>query len=99
MTVTFSHAKAENIKHVCKVILTTTQPTIREVAVVIGKLVASCPGVAMGPLFYRQLENEKTAALKFHHGNFDGNMVLSPSAKSDLQWWVDNIENVSKPIS
>ena len=99
MTVTLSHAKAENIKHVCKDLLTTTQPTIREVAVVIGKLVASCPGVAMGPLFYRQLENEKTAALKLRHGNFDGNMVLSPSAKSDLQWWVDNIENVSKPIS
>lgn len=26
-------------------------------------------------------------------------MVLSPTAKSDLQWWVENIENVSKPIS
>ncbi|KAL9978098.1 hypothetical protein ACROYT_G015579 [Oculina patagonica] len=71
MTVTVSHAKAENIKHVGKDLLTRTQPTIREVAVVIGKLVASCPGVAMGPLFYRQLENEKTAVLKFHHGNFD----------------------------
>ena len=68
MTVTLSHAKAENIKHVCKDLLTTTQPTIREVAVVIGKLVASFPGVAMIPLFYRQLENEKTAALKFRHG-------------------------------
>ena len=99
MTVTLSHAKAENIKHVCKDLLTRTQPTIREVAVVIGKLVASCPGVAMGPLFYRQLENDKTAALKFHHGNFDESMVLSPTAKSDLQWWVENIENVSKPIS
>ncbi|KAL9965154.1 hypothetical protein ACROYT_G028915 [Oculina patagonica] len=99
MTVTVSHAKAENIKHVCKDLLTKTQPTIRKVAVVIGKLVASFPGVAMGPLFYRQLENEKTAALKFHHGNFDESMVLSPTAKSDLQWWVENIGNVSKPIS
>ena len=59
---------------------------------------ASCPRVAMGPLFYRQLENDKKAALKFHHGNFDESMV-SPTAKSDLQWWVENIENVSKPIS
>lgn len=60
---------------------------------------ASCPGVAMGPLFYRRLENEKTAALMFHHGNFDESMVLSPTAKLDLQWWVENIGNVSKPIS
>ena len=86
MTVTLSHAKAENIKQVCKDLLTRTQPTIREVAVFIRKLVASCPGVAMGSLLYRQLENEKTAALKFHLGNFDESMVLSPTAESDLQW-------------
>ena len=65
----------------------------------IGKRVASCPGATMGRMFYRQLENDKTAALKFHHGNFDESMVLSPTAKSDLQWWVENIENVSKPSS
>ena len=52
-----------------------------------------------GSLFYRQLENEKNAALKFHRGNFDESMVLSPTAESDLQWWVENIENVSKLIS
>ena len=50
-------------------------------AVVIGKLVASCPGVAMVPLFYRQLKKEKTAALKFHYGNFDESMALSPKAE------------------
>ncbi|CAH3132147.1 unnamed protein product [Pocillopora meandrina] len=99
MTVTLSHTKVENITQVCKDLLTRTQPTIREVAVVIGKLVASCPGVAMVPLFSRQLKKEKTAALKFHHGNFDESMALSPKAESDLQWWVENIENVSKPIS
>ena len=60
---------------------------------------ASCLGVAMAPLFYRQLKKEKTAALKFHHGNFDESIALSPIAESDLQWWVENIENVSKPIS
>lgn len=98
MTVTLSNAKAENIKQVCKDLLNRTHPTIMEVAVVIGRLVPGCPGVAMGPLFYRQLENEKTAALKFHLGNFDESMVLSPTAESDPQWWVQNIGKVSKPI-
>ena len=42
---------------------------------------ASCPGVAMVPLFYRQLKKEKTAALKFHYGNFDESMALSPKAE------------------
>ena len=86
MTVTLSHTKVENITQVCKDLLTRTQPTIREVAVVIGKLVASCPGVAMVPLFYRQLKKEKTVPLKFHHGNFDESIALSPVAESDLQW-------------
>lgn len=53
----------------------------------------------MGPLLFRQLENEKTASLKLHYGNFDSKIVLSSTAKSALQWWVDNSERVSKPIS
>ena len=41
MTVTLSRAKADNIKYFCHDILTRTQPTNREVTVVmIGKLVA-----------------------------------------------------------
>lgn len=99
MTVTRSPVKAGNIKQDCKTLLTKKQPTIREVAAVIGKLVASCPGVHIGPLFFRQLENEKTAFLKLQYGNFDATMVVSATARSDLQWWVDNIETTSKPIS
>ena len=53
----------------------------------------------MGPLFFRQLENEKTVSLKLQYGNFDAEMVLSATARSDLQWWVKNIERASKPIS
>ena len=51
MTVTLSPVKAANIRQDCKNLLAKNQPTIREVAAVIGKLVASCPGVHMGPLF------------------------------------------------
>ena len=50
--------------------------TIREVAVVTGKTVASCPSVPMGPLFFRQLENEKTTFLKLQYGNFDAKTLL-----------------------
>ena len=99
MTVTLSPVKAANIKQDCKNLLAKEQPTIREVAAVIGKRVASCPGVHMGPLFFRQLENEKTASLKLQYSNFDAKMVLSATARSGLQWWVKNIERASKPIS
>ena len=50
-------------------------------------------------LFYRTLENEKIDALKQTHGDFDARMELSASDKSDLQWWVDNMQQSEKKIS
>ena len=47
----------------------------------------------------RTLENEKIDALKQNHGDFDAQMELSASAKSDLEWWIDNIQQSEKKIS
>ena len=41
----------------------------------------------------------KTASFKLHYCNFDAEMVLSATARSDLQWWAKNIERASKPIT
>lgn len=60
MIVTLSPVKAANIKQDCKNLLAKKQPASREAPAVIGKLAASCPGVHMGPLFFRQLENENS---------------------------------------
>ena len=49
--------------------------------------------------YYRNLETDKIAALKYHKGNFDGLMQLSSAAKAELQWWVKNIDRAYKPIS
>ena len=64
---------------------------IRDVAQLIGVLVACFPGVEFGQLFYRQLEIDKAAALKLHKGDFDQSMVLSDIAKQDLVWWIENV--------
>ena len=63
------------------------------------KLVSSFPGVAYGPLFYRDLEMAKTEALKLNRGNNDSTMILSDEMKSELQWWVNNLETATCPIS
>ena len=55
--------------------------------------------MAFGPLFYRDLEMAKTEALKLNRGSYDSTMVLSDDMKSELQWWVDNLETASSPIS
>ena len=74
-------------------------PTIREVAKVIGKIVASFPGVMHGPLYYRALEKSKTQALREAKGNFEATMSLSKDAKIELHWWESNVETSFQTLS
>ena len=93
MTIWLTKDTAIDLKNVCESLLKSSKPqTIRLVTRVIGKIVASFPGVKYGPLYYRDLDKNKTLALKKAKGNFDATMLLSQAAKRELQWWVDNVE-------
>ena len=72
---------------------------IRLIAKFIGHMVSCLPGVEFGELFYRQLEIEKSAALKIAKGNFDASMTLSDKAKSDIQWWISDAHLSKKAIN
>ena len=61
-------------------------------------MVSSFPGVSYGPLYYRQLENEKTAALKVNGHSLDAKMELSYLAKLDTEWWIKNLCLYPVPI-
>ena len=98
MIVSLTTTKAQKLKKACQKLLSQSHPTIRAVSEVIGILVASFPGVEMGPLYYRHLENDKIAALKANFGQYDAVMTVSSTSRLDLQWWVDNVEITSKPI-
>ena len=98
MVVTLTESKAHTIRQLCLDLINYKKPTIRTVAKVVGKMVASFPAVRFGKLFYRRIDNEKTTALKLNRGDYESKMKLSDSAKSDLQWWVDNILTNYCPI-
>ena len=98
MLITLTESKAETIKRLCSDLKGFKKPSIRTVARVVGKMVSSFPAVRFGKLFYRLIDNEKTAALKLHQGNYEAKMSLSIQAKQDLQWWIDNIIDNSAPI-
>ena len=55
-------------------------------------------GVLYGPLFYRQLENDKTTALRESKGNYSAYMTPSEESLQELRWGCDNIENVDYKI-
>ena len=92
MTVRLTQEKAINLKQDCAKLITCPITTIREVARVIGKIVSSFPGIMYGPLYYRELENDKSLAAKTNKGNFNASMAISPEAQMELKWWVNNVE-------
>ena len=72
--------------------------TIRNLAKLIWKLVASEPAVQYAPFYYKSLEIEKDLVLRQNKGNFDAETTVSNESKACLQWWVDNIKSSFKPI-
>lgn len=62
-------------------------------------LTASFPGVEYGQLHFRILEKRKTEALKHSRGNYDGEVTISRDMKSELSWWVNNLDCAKCPIS
>ena len=64
-------------------ILQSTFVPVRLVDRLVGIMVSFFPGVEYARLFYRQLEIEKSTALKNSGWNFESYMMLSETAKND----------------
>ena len=56
-------------------------------------MVSSFPGVMFGPLYFRQLERDKTEALKCNKDVFDVFMIISDKARQELEWWVMHVDS------
>ena len=91
MTILFTPGKSPGLKTACHALLTNPSSTIREQARVVGKIVSSFPGEMYGPLHYHLLERDKILALQTTCWDFDKHVSLSPEAKSELRWWINNI--------
>ena len=102
MTVRLTVDKAEKLKNACMRLKETNRKkgmcSIREIAQVIGLLVASFQAVLWGPLHYRQLENAKSVALKKNKGDFESKTHLPTKALKELDWWIENIETAFYPL-
>ena len=99
MTITLTIDKKAKVKAICEAMQHKHETTITEVAQLVGTLVSSLTGVQFGKLHYRNLEIEKNIALRENKGDYEALMSLSPSAKEDLAWWIENVDKVFNPIS
>ena len=93
MRVYLTPEKSRKVISVCSDLYHSKCFTIRAVSRVIGYIISSFPGVMHGPLYFRQLEREKTLALKCHQGNFDSTTTLSEASRAELKWWIDSTES------
>ena len=98
MTVSLTPEKKQEIKMICELFIKRRECHIREFAKIIGKLVASEPGVQFAPLYIKNLEITKDDLLKQNHGNFDAKMTITMKMKNTLNWWVNNIQDSYKPV-
>ena len=64
-----------------------TQTPLREIAQVLGTMVAAHPAILPAPLYYRQLEWTKTFYLNRGH-SYDDTVPISEDIQSDLRWWI-----------
>lgn len=98
MTASLPERRLVKIRQGCTDLLGHKVASIREVARVIGLLVAAIPAVELGKLHYRNLEAGKIAALKQAHGNFDRPLIITDDMKLDLAWWLENMDRHHRHI-
>ena len=98
MTVTLTEERKASLLSACDQLLRAGRVTIQDLAKMIGKIVASFPAVKFGPLHYRHLEGCKKAALREARGKYDSHASLTPSAREELQWWLDNTADSQNEI-
>lgn len=72
--------------------------TIRELAQLIGVLIAACPAVKYGYLYTKILEREKFLALQKFNNNYEAKISPSNVILQDLLWWRSNILTVNNSM-
>ena len=97
MIVRLTPEKATKLKDMCLKLFLTTFASLQEIAEVIGLIVSSFPGVMYDPLYYRALESAKSEGLRAAKGNYSFKIALPSEAKLELQWWIRNSHQSSKP--
>ena len=98
MTIKLTIEKKQRVLNLCTAARLAHTLTIRELAKLIGNLVASMEAIPYGKLFYRQFERDKIKSLQQNKGNLGAKITLSDLSKRELTWWENNIVTATKSL-
>lgn len=95
MHVSLTNEKQLKLSSVIHEIRTTAPQklTIRQVAGLIGLMVAYSPAVEYAGVHFKSLERDKIKALKRSRGDFEKVMWISERGYNDIDWWEANLGN------
>lgn len=91
MTIELTSSKKENLKKTIEKILKKKCCKYEELLSLIGTMVAACPAVKSGWLYYKELERIKCLQGPIALCNKQKIVWLSNLALKDLEWWNENI--------
>ena len=86
MTVSLPPQKIHSIQRLARKMLGKESTSVRDLASLVGTMVAAHPAVLPAPLHYRKLEMAKISALK-RGCTYDSRIAVDHSMRSDLAWW------------
>ena len=98
MIVTLTEEKRNNLLKLLQEFVKKNVVPVRKLAQIIGKLIATFPGVMYGPLHFRQLEYNKIQGLRENGGNFEGYVHIHENAKEEIRWWINNLPHAYNVI-
>ena len=98
MLVSLTSDKVQKFKTAALELLQKETYSIREVAGLIGLMIAYSPAFDYSLIHVKNIEREKIEALGKSRGSFEGIMTLSDESVNDIHWWLHNIELSGKHI-
>ena len=90
--------KEEKFIRAASDLLRRDQPTIREVAGLVGLMVAFAQAFSYAEAYVKHIEKDKIDALAAAKGDFNARMRLSRQSVQEVQWWLDCIRKSGRPV-
>ncbi len=98
MIITLSAEKTSQLLQLCQHTIEHPHMLCRELARIIGKIVAAFLASPRGRAHYRHLERLKQTTLAYHNDNFDAPVTLNFRCVKMLRWWIHTLPTTSAPI-
>lgn len=88
-------------QNLCKMIInfiSKKRCSIKDLAQLIGSLVAACPAIEYGLLYTELLEKEKLFSLIINDYDYNKSIIIPKHLITELDWWKNSLKNSVNPI-